>query len=460
MEPAAFHWDAPKDGSTVKKRKLTLRVTGDSDAGGDNATVAFTVDWPGSEPKQACETEAKAGGAVWECEVDLAALKAPSGRLRVDFDVDRGSGQVDASPDGDRTLDYQPPAPTWRAARTILPKSCSLPALAVDEGRYHVAAACGDTIRYAEGAATGAWSDKTFRPPTDHVEAGPQLAIDGDTLYLAYTRYGPVTGAETCGPGVEYEDLGVYYRTRTLPDGKWSSPKQIGKEDDVLDSFRVADRTIHAVVVPNGRFRSAYEKLTSDAHLRMPLKGAFGGTSLRVGDDGKARIAYEGRGDIKLTTIDGSNVSTSTVASKGNLLNPLLVLGGGNQPHLVWTRDATAEAGCAVPDPAPADGTYYGTLVDGKWVTERITKDTGMTSLVLDTDTGIVHVLVGGNPNKEGGGRLRHYERAPGGGWTSTPLQSGPAQGGLIIRRDDSDGTLVALFKDQFEDSVQMMTRR
>ncbi len=459
--PAAFHWAAPAEGATQKKRRLTLSVTADSDAGGDNATVVFTVDWPGSEPKQACETEAKPGGALWECEVDLAALKAPSGTLHLDFDVTSG-GATDTSPDGRRTLDYQPPAPTWRTARTILPKSCDLPALTVNDGRYHVASTCGNAIRYAEGAATGAWTEKTFRAPADHVEAGPQLAVDGNTLYLAYTRYGPVTDAETCGDGVVYKDLGVYYRTRTLPDGKWSAPKRIGKNGDILDSMRVADGTIHAVVAPNLASRAVYERIDGDSAERVPLPGASGGTSLRVGSDGKPRLGYlDSRdGSIRVATVDGTNVSTTTVASKGNLLNPLLVLGGGNQPHLVWTRDATAEAGCAVPDPAPADGIYYATQVDGAWKVERITKDTGTTSLVLDTDTGTVHVLVGGNPNKEGGGRLRHYERAPDGDWTSTPLRPGPAEGGEVIRRDDTDGTLVALFKDRFGASVQMTTRR
>ena len=113
------------------------------------------------------------------------------------------------------------------------------------------------------------------------------------------------------------------------------------------------------------------------------------------------------------------------------------------------------------PGPAPADGTYYGTLVDGDWVTERITKATGMTSLVLDTDTGTVHVLVNGNPNKEGGGRLRHYERAPGGGWTSTPLRPGPRgaaawSSGVTSRTARSS----SCSRTQFEDRVQMMTRR
>ena len=116
---------------------------------------------------------------------------------------------------------------------------------------------------------------------------------------------------------------------------------------------------------------------------------------------------------------------------------------------MVWTRDATAQGGCGELTPAPADGTYYATLVDGKWVSERITKATGATSLVLDTDTGAVHVLVNGNPNAASGGRLTHFERAPGGGWTATPLTPRSVEGGVVIRRDESDGTLVVMFKDR-----------
>ena len=253
----AVHWDAPADGSTVTKRHLTVRAAADDDGAIDGETVTFSIGWPGTAPREVCEAKAS-GGGVWECDVDLAGLKAPRGTLRLDFEVNRGSGVVEESPDGKRSLDYRPPAPTWRAARTILPKACDAPALAVEPGRYHVASTCGEAIRYAEGAATGAWSVTRLQPPARHIEIAPQLAVDGHTLYMAYTRYGPVVGAETCGPGVEYADLGVYYRKRALSDGAWSKPRRIGREGDVLDGFRVVDGTIHATVVPNNSGRAAY----------------------------------------------------------------------------------------------------------------------------------------------------------------------------------------------------------
>ena len=80
-------------------------------------------------------------------------------------------------------------------------------------------------------------------------------------------------------------------------------------------------------------------------------------------------------------------------------------------------------------------------------MSERITKATGATSLVLDTDSGAVHVLVDGNPNASSGGRLTHFERAPGGGWTATPLSPRSVESGAVIRRDESDGTLVVMFR-------------
>ena len=203
-----------------------------------------------------------------------------------------------------------------------------------------------------------------------------------------------------------------------------------------------------------------YEQVAAGSTTRVPLPGAAGDSSLRVGDDGKPRVAYVDvrDGAVRLATVEGSSVSSEVVASRGNLVNPLLVLGADNQPHLVWTRDATAELGCAVPNPKPADGTYYATKVDGRWAIKRITKATGPTSMVLDTDTGTVHVLVNGSPNANGGGHLDHFERAPGGKWTSQGLLDSPVEGSAVIRQDATDGTLVVLYDSK--DGVQMLTRR
>jgi hypothetical protein len=459
---AAFRWDSPRDGSKVSRRRLTLRAAPDVPGTSDGARVVFSIDWPGSSQQTACVAEAPTDAGGWQCEVDLAALRAPAGSLKLDFDVVLQPGTIDESPDGKRTVDYRPRTPTWRAAHQVFPKGCYGPVLVIDgSSRYHVAASCGEKIGYAEGTATGSWTDQMLQPPARHTESGPQIAVDGRDLYIAYTRYGPVTDADTCGGpySTYYEDLGVYYRKRTLPDGEWSKPRKLGRADDILDSLRVADGTLHAVVVAGGGTSLVYESDNDGSLLRGRLKGVGGWISLRVGSDGKARVAYVNARDhsIRLATTDGSETTSTVVADDGKLENPLLVLGPGNQPHLIWTRFRSEDEGCgggALIDPA---GTYYATLVDGTWRTERITRAIGPMSFVLDTDTGAVHVVIKGERDGRAGNRLTHYERSPAGGWTATPLRAS-VDGGFMIRLDEADGTLVVAYQDG--KIIRVMTRR
>ena len=193
--PAAFHWQRPegpfhRQGARVDLagRGAGRRRRGNGDVLGRLAGVVGTTSLRGRDRE----------GRDMDLRRRPRRARGARGRLRVGFDVDRGAGPVETSPDGRLTLDYRPPVSSWGAARTILPKACALPALAVDSGRYHVASTCGDAIRYAEGTANGAWSATRFRPPAGRIESGPQLAVDGDTLYLAYTRFVP-TEADTCG---------------------------------------------------------------------------------------------------------------------------------------------------------------------------------------------------------------------------------------------------------------------
>ena len=251
------------------------------------------MDWPGSTPQEACVADAPTDAGAWQCEVDLAVLRAPAGSLKLDFDVRSREGTIDASPDGRRTVDYQPAAATWRSPQPVFPKGCFGPSLVIDgSSRYHVAATCGDKVGYAEGTATGGWTSVKLEPPARHTESSPQIAVDGRDLYLAYERYGPVTDADTCGGpySTYYKDLGVYYRKRHLPDGEWSKPRQLGRPDDILQALRVVDGTLHAVVLAeNGAF-PVYESDDNGALTRERLKGVGGGISLRVGSDGQARL--------------------------------------------------------------------------------------------------------------------------------------------------------------------------
>ena len=136
-------------------------------------------------------TEPTDAGA-WECDVDLAALQAPAGSLKFDFDVEGAGGTVDESPDGKRAVEYRPPK---RRRGERLGKSCrraaTAPVLTIDASSgYHVAATCEGGIGYAVGLRWPAHGGpRSFKSPTDRFDLGPQLAVDGDTLYLAFTRY-------------------------------------------------------------------------------------------------------------------------------------------------------------------------------------------------------------------------------------------------------------------------------
>ena len=454
---AAFRWAGPQDGATHHARRVTLSVTADGQAGVDG-TVVFSIGWPGNRSHEVCSASTPDETGAWRCSVDLARVKAPAGPLELDFDVDRGAA-VEKSPDGTRTLDYRPPPPRWRTARAVMPKRCFGPALAIDSSStYHVAASCGrGSLGYAEGSATGDWTMATLSPPKQHTDEGPQLAIDDDTLYLAYTRFGPLVDAETCGPGVEFADIGVYVRTRHLPEGAWSKPRRIGEPWDLLEGLRVQDGRIYVTVESQKSFRTFLETIDGSTIERVRLRQAYA-PSLRVGTDGVARLAYlDTDGDVRLASVRGTEMTSRVIADEGTLVNPLLVLGPGNQPHVVWTRDITAEVGCGESQLDAKDGTYYATLVDGRWRVERVTKATGDTSLVLDTDSGAVHVLVNGSTTKRGGNKLTHYERVPGRGWTSTTLRKA-VDPGAVIRRDDANGTLVVAFRD--DGGVRVMTRR
>ena len=105
----AFRWASPKDGSKISKRRLTLQAAPDVPGTSDGSRVTFSIDWPGDSRHEACVADAPTDAGVWECDVDLAALLAPAGSLKLDFDVEAKAGTFDKSPDGKRTVDYRPP---------------------------------------------------------------------------------------------------------------------------------------------------------------------------------------------------------------------------------------------------------------------------------------------------------------------------------------------------------------
>jgi hypothetical protein len=328
--------------------------------------------------------------------------------------------------------------------------SCNALVAAIDDrGTDHLAAACGNRgtqIRYSVSSDGRTWTTSVLQPPTSREELDPQLAFAGNTAYLAYTRVAPVDGG--CGDN-GLDDVGVYYRTRTLPNGVWSEPTRIGAVADRLESFRVSGSVIHATVANDKDGKTAYETVTGGTLARYTIGDAAGWSSLRVGDDGKARVAYESTHGISIGMVSGDHFSSAAIPKGAGGWNPALALAPGNDAYLVWNRSYHG-LGCVGPEPDPLDGTYFATNASGTWVSSRLTTRVGGTSLALDPGTGEVHVLVSDYRS------IMYFHRAPGADWAHETLARGQVSS-PVIREDPTTGALFVAYVVYVE-SIDMET--
>ena len=235
-----------------------------------------------------------------------------------------------------------------RRPESCFPDQCWSPTSTVDQaGAFHVVATCGTRIRYATSTDGKTWRAGTFSRPVHHRDVEPQLAVDGSTLYVAFTRLRETDGG--CGDD-GLEDVGVYYRTKTLPSGAWSSPIRIGAAGDHMQSFRVVDGVIHETYKSrDGEGPMFYGSLSSGTFRSVKIPGAES-TSLRVGDDGQARIAYTTSDSVRYATVrhDGRLSVRSLFRSREmQLSSPSLVLGAGDRAFVAWTATPKWGGGCA-----------------------------------------------------------------------------------------------------------------
>jgi hypothetical protein len=344
-----------------------------------------------------------------------------------------------------------PPAPqrptaqgkraTWSTPRRVIQGNCSEYVAVIDgSSRYHVAAECDQKLRYATSTDGATWKSVTLKTPLHRFDIDPQLVVDGSRLYLAFTRLRPTEGG--CGDD-GLVDVGVFYRTRSLPSGKWSAPVQIGKAGDHLQSLRVVNGVIHETVITNEEQGPVYYASQRGAtHRRVLIKGAQQ-TSLRVGDDGRARVAFTTGHAVKLATIgSGTGVSTSTVFAATDVYNwsPVLVLGANDRAFLSWTATTWTGGGCADGgDVSPREGTWFATNASGKWVRKRLTPEITYASLAADVATDRIHILYA-----DGRG-YRFVTRAADGTWSGSRLDRSIDVSGLILRRDPATGYLLAI---------------
>jgi hypothetical protein len=354
------------------------------------------------------------------------------------------------------------PLPVWSKPSTIAGlDTCSSVVAAIDDrGTDHIAATCdgavGSLVKYAVSSDGRTWKATTFTPPSGRFESDAQLAFAGNTLYVAYTRVAPTDGG--CGDD-GLTDVGVYYRTRTLPSGAWSEPTRLGFVADHLQSFRVNGVEIEATV-SNEKDGKTYYETSSDADLYRQVLGAGGWTSLRVGDDGQARIAYATKDGISIATADRSHVASQLIPGSKLGSYPTLVLAPGNRAYVTWNRSSAGEAGgCVDVEGDASDGTYFATNASGAWVTTKLTSLLGGTSMALDPATGEIHVLVNDFQ------RIVYFHRSGNAGsdWAHETLVRGSLSS-AVIREDPASGNLLVVFvTDPTSESdvlhVQVMTR-
>jgi len=340
---------------------------------------------------------------------------------------------------------------------------CDAVVAAVDDGgRDHLAATCthgdGSELRYADSTNGRGWTSATLQTPTGRYELDPQLALDGNKLYLAYTRVAPTDGG--CGDD-GLTDVGVYVRSRILPGGAWSDPKRIGAVGDHLQSFRVSGSVVHATVTRDDGSSTTYETMTGDTLRRYPIGDAAGQTSLRVGDDGKGRIAYESSKGIAFGMVVSGRFASTTIPNGTNGWDPVLALAPGNDADVAWNRSYHG-IGCAGPGDQPEDGTYFATNAGGTWVTSRLTPQVGGASLTIDPATGELSVVVAT------GRRLIRYHRAPGATtWEHETFIQCPASS-PVIRANPKTGALFVAYTlevnnldtDTSETDVEVVTQR
>ena len=344
------------------------------------------------------------------------------------------------------------PAPkpaTWSSAKVLFTGECGSPNATLDSsGRFHVVATCGMSVRYATSADGRTWQTRVFSHPSRRLDTEPQITVDGSTLYVAFTRLRMTDGG--CGDD-GLVDVGVYYRTRHLPSGAWSAPVRIGRVADHLQSFRVVDGVMHGTfVADDGSGPISYGRLAAGVFRSVPLPSATA-TSLRVGDDGRARIAYSTQRSIRYATVRADlSLSTRTIFSSKDMQVswPSLVLGAGNRAYVTFAAHQEWGGGCAEAEhPLSAPGTYFATDASGSWQVARLTKIVGQPSLVVDATSGQVSLAL------DGGRGIREYTRTPAGVWSGATIRGTGSMEAGVIRRDPSAGTLLLVASRWSEDT-------
>ena len=279
---------------------------------------------------------------------------------------------------------------TWSKPRLVDKESCGEFAVGIDaRSRYHVVTSCGLRYSVTNGDGSGRpprWATRrrSGTPDRDRRQPGVCRVLARPPVRPRHLRR-----ERRLAPSA-----GVYYRRRTLPDGAWSKAIPFGKRGDHLQAFRVDGGVLHAIVW-NG----------TSGHRVHPIDTGPGGQHPARDRRGRRRVAA-GRGRwTGARRLLGRRFAPLRDLRRVRLLD----LEGRERPDR-WSGHARSSVRATNPTSSTRssadgglrrrgcrlsrEGTYYATLVNGKWTSQRITKKLGLPSIALDPETGRVHVLV------------------------------------------------------------------
>lgn len=298
--------------------------------------------------------------------------------------------------------------------------ACESVDLLVDgSGGQHIVVECNGLIHYATSHGSTGWSTVVFSRANGVVDRNPQLAIDGDRLYAAYSQAVAQGG---CG-GEFFTEVGVYVRSRLLPNGAWSAATRIGPSGDQLDAFAAHAGTL--VLAVTGLDGASYLETASGGTLQRYKYAGFQ-ASVGVAPNGQVGLAYvTSSGGLHYATLSGGTLTSATVpgipADVGTASGPQLAFDTSGNAHLAFTFGSGA--GCALRE-SSLYGTYYAVDAGGSWTDRRVSTLIGTASLALDPSSGRTDVLVDGSTPTSMWGSVSLYSSIDGRTWARTILES------------------------------------
>ena len=321
-------------------------------------------------------------------------------------------------------------APAWSAPVRVLNGFFREISEAIDSTNHvHIAAAGRGGLWYITDRG-GAWNAKRILVnPHNKSYQEPSIALDDhDRVYIAFSR----SSCNDCAPG---STDGIFTLTdKGRARGSFpSSPTRLAPAASAEPSLRVSGGHIylayqsdccHPGPLPPLRFKTN----VTGAWTTAQVAASGDGPSLRLGTDGRARVAYAKPHGIGFATASSASGGFASVALPGTGsgdFRALLALDLHDRPSVVWLHDGVS-----------MNGIRYSSRGSSGWATPvEIAPTVGTIGYALDAQDR-PHVVIGA-------GKVRE-ERLVAGTWVASTVSSKGALD-VAIRRA-FDGHMVVAY--------------